>query len=397
MTTKIFSLQYLLCNRNFLTILLFSYNTFYMVLDINLVSPYKIFLMCLCPFMLIKQHSFISKPFIIALLYLTCITLCAYMHPNSFRPSTIIYTAMFMIMYVTFYTTLWQEDLDINYFIRIIEILVTAYIVIFIIQQISLAFGIRKLAIINLSGEPYLQVFKTNALSLEPSHSARILCVSFYAWLKLNEYKNGYRETIASLWHNHRYFFLGFLYIMLAMGSGTAMIALFLLSFYFINKRGLFILPIVILSLITINEYSHFESLNRSMKVATALSSTNAQQIQKADGSAYYRIAPIVNTIQKSDLTSSTFWFGNGIDSTIKNKSIELKSVMVGGIADYGFLSFIILIAFVYTSAIRRFWCLETLFFIVLTSCSLGNGYYIWGIQILFSIIKRFEYEINTK
>lgn len=397
MTTKIISLQSLVSNRNFLTILLFSFNTFYMVLDINLVSPYKVFLMCLCPFMLIKQNSFISKPFIIALLYLICITLCAYMHPSTFRPSTIIYTAMFMIMYLTFYTMLWQEDLDINYFIRILEILINAYILVFIFQQISLALGIRQLAILNLSGEPYLQVFKTKALSLEPSHSARILCVSFYAWLKLNEYKNGYKETIASLWHNHRYFFLGFLYIMLAMGSGTAMIALFLLSFYFINKRGLVILPIVILSLITLNEYSHFESLNRSMKVATALSSTNAQQIQKADGSAYYRIAPIVNTIQKSDITSSTFWFGNGIDFTIKNKSIELKSVMVGGIADYGFLSFIILIVFVYTSAIRRFWCLETLFFIVLTSCSLGNGYYIWGIQILFSIIKRFEYEINTK
>ena len=365
-----------------------------MAIDINLISPFKILLMCLSPFVLIKQVNFISKPFILAILYLSCVTLCAYMHPNSFRPSTIIYLGMFILMYITFYTLLWQEDWGIDYFIRLLKQLIVFYVIFFISQQLFLAVGIRRFPLLNLSGEPYLEVFKTNALALEPSHSARILCVSFYAWLKLNEYKNGYRETISSLWHNHRYFFLGFLYIMLAMGSGTAMIALFLLSFYFVNKKALLIVPLLLSVVISVNEYINFEPLKRSLSVATAINTANAQQIQKADGSAYYRIAPIVNTIRSSDIFSSDFWFGKGIDSTNKNGTIDLNVVMIGGIADYGFFSFIILMTFVYNSAIKRIFCLETLFFIILMGCTLANVYYGWGILMLFSIIKKYEKSI---
>lgn len=181
------------------------------------------------------------------------------------------------------------------------------------------------------------------------------------------------------------------------MGSGTAMIALFLLSLYFVNRKALVIVPLLFFALTSINEYINFASLNRSIKVATAISSADAQQIHKADGSAYYRIAPIVNTIQNSDVFSSTFWFGNGIDSTIKNGSVDLHSVMIGGVADYGFLSSIFLLLFVYHSAIRHFFCLETLFFIVLMACTLGNVYYGWGILMLFTIIKRFEHKYYYK
>ena len=380
----------LFCKKNFVSILIFAFNIFYMVVDTNLISPFKVLLMCVCPFILIKQIAFISKPLILACIYLLCVTSFSLMHPESFRSSTIVYLAMFVVMYLTFYTIIWQDIFKIEYFLIILKTLVVLYVVFFIFQQFFLLIGIRYFPLLNLSGEPYLEVFNTNSLSLEPSHTARILCVTFYTWMKLNEYKRGCKITVSYLWYNHRYFFLAFLYIMLAMGSGTAIIALFLLALYFVNRKILVIIPLILTSVITLNEYINFEPLNRSIKVFTALNSANAEQIQKADGSAYYRIAPIVNTIQDSDIFSSAFWFGRGIDSAKKNGT-DLDKVMIGGISDYGFISFIFLLLFVYTSAIRRIFCLETLFFIILMACTLGNTYYIWGIMLLFTIIKRFE------
>lgn len=392
MTFNILSFHKIFEKKYFAALLFFAFNTFYILIDLDLFSPFKIGLMCICPFVLISQKTFISRTFLFGIFYLASVTLCAYMHPESFRISTLVYLYMFMFMFLTFYTLIKQEIWDIEFAINLLKILLVLYIVFFIIQQISLLVGIKRFILFNLNGEPYLEVFKTNSLSLEPSHSARIMSITFFAWLKLNEYKNGTKETLTTLYNNHKLFFIGFLYTMLAMGSGTAIIALILLLLYFFKPKTLLIIPIIIFAIICVNEAVEFAPLNRAIKVIAAIPSMDARTIGQADGSAYYRIAPLVSTIKNFDLTSIPFWFGNGIDSTFHtNGSINLNTVLIGNIANYGLISFLFLLLFLYTSVIRKFFSLETLFFIILMACTVGNGYYMWGILMSFMIIKHFE------
>lgn len=387
-----FSIHNFFEKKYFAALLFFAFNIFYILIDINLFSPFKIGLMCICPFVLIYQKTFISKAFIFGVIYLVCTTLCTYMHPGSFRISTLVYLSMFMFMFLTFYTLIKQDIWELDFAINLIKLLITLYIIFFLLQQFCLLIGIRRFILFNLGGEPYLEVFKTNSLSLEPSHSARIMSISFFTWLKLNEFKDGMKVTLTTLFCNHKWFLIGFLYTMLAMGSGTAMIALLILSLYFLKPKTLLTIPFIILTVIVINETVEFAPLNRAMKVITAIHTMDAHTIGRADGSAYYRIAPIINTIKEFNLFSTAFWFGNGIDSTLNSDGrIELDSVLIGGISNYGFISFLFLILFLYSSIIRKFFCLETLFFIILLACTIGNGYYMWGILMSFLIISHFE------
>lgn len=392
MMFRIFFIHNFFEKKYFAALLFFAFNIFYILIDINLFSPFKIGLMCICPFVLIYQKSFISKAFVFGVIYLVCTTLCAFMHPGSFRISTLVYLSMFMFMFLTFYTLIKQGIWELDFAIKLIKLLITLYVVFFLLQQICLLIGIRRFIPLNLSGEPYLEVFKTNSLSLEPSHSARIMSISFFTWLKLNEFKDGMKVTLSTLFCNHKWFFIGFLYTMFAMGSGTAMISLLILSLYFFKPQTLLTIPVLVFAIISINEMVEFAPLNRAMKVLTAIPTMDANTIGQADGSAFYRIAPIINTIKEFDLTSATFWFGYGIDSTINPNGItNTKAVLLGNIANYGLISFLFLLLFLYSSIIRKFFCLETLFFVILLSCTIGNGYYMWGVLMSFFIISHFE------
>lgn len=107
------------------------------------------------------------------------------------------------------------------------------------------------------------------------------MCVAFYAWLKLNEFQKGVKIDIHYLWAYERRFVLAFLYAMLFMGSATAVLALILLSFYFINRRSLLILPIVLIVVLFINERVEFKALNRTIKMIAVVSEGDKKSIGK--------------------------------------------------------------------------------------------------------------------
>lgn len=94
--------------RWFLALLLIMFNTHYLLVDFGLISITKLTVMALCPFLLLSFHKNISKPLIIALLYLLAIYICALQHPAQFRMTTIIYTALYVFLLVTFTTILYS-------------------------------------------------------------------------------------------------------------------------------------------------------------------------------------------------------------------------------------------------------------------------------------------------
>ena len=92
---------------------------------------------------------------------------------------------------------------------------------------------------LNMVGQSYLSPTHFNTLTFEPSSSARILAFLFLGFLRMEERFLGYKPDLRYLWNNQRTVLLAFLYVMVFMGSGTAMIALVILSFYFVQKKYL--------------------------------------------------------------------------------------------------------------------------------------------------------------
>jgi len=259
-------------------------------------------------------------------------------------------------------------------------------------QQCALIIGIRNLPIINLT--QFLdRGIGANGLSGEPSSAARIMSVLFLSMLRLYEIKYGRPLTIKELYLEAKWPLLGFLWSMTTMGSGTAFIALGLLSFYFIRPQYLFsIVPLLIVLYIAI-PYINWPPLQRAHSIVEATMTMETETVIDTDGSAASRVVPLINTITKLNVFDIDTWFGHGIDYT-KNMGGYLNKVRgsrIGGIQEYGLLSFIVMQLFVLYCCIYKFKSIETLFWIFLFSATFANVAYVWGAMMIFTVVRYFQ------
>lgn len=179
---------------------------------------------------------------------------------------------------------------------------------------------------------------------------------------------------------------IGFLWCMLTMGSGTAFVALGILSLYFIRRQYAFIIIPLLIAFYTLIPYIDLEPLQRAYKTFNAFLTLDADIVRKADGSAAARVVPLVNTITSLDLMSWDTWFGHGVDYSLKDGMFS-DTVLIGGIGDYGLLSFIIMQILVFKCAITKFFSIETLIWIALFNMSLTNVPYTWGTIMIFTVL----------
>jgi len=250
--------------------------------------------------------------------------------------------------------------------------------------------GFRTFPIINLTYSLDRRIWG-NSLAIEPSHAARILTVAFLSLLRMYEIKWGSEAvSISKLFYNSKWIVIGFLWSMMTMGSGTAFIGLGILSLYFIKRQYILtIIPLIIIFYFTI-PYIDYEPLQRGRRAVDATLTWDQNTIRETDGSAAARVLPLVNTIKKLDLIDLGTWLGGGID---QNKSIKHLSddKIITSIQDYGLLSYIISLIFIFSCCIRKFISLETLIFFLLLGAGLSNVAYIWGILMIFSVCRYFK------
>jgi hypothetical protein len=381
-------------NRNIAAFYLILMCIQYIPIEGDAVSPVKVAAMCIAPLIImIRKIPVISKATLFGGFYLLWVFFCVYIQFSNPRIETIGYLAMFVTMYIMFYNLVYSGAFTVDYFIGFLKFLISAYIVVLIIQQFFMLSGIGYSAIINHADYVYKQPgnpFKMNALSIEPSHSARILTAAFLTFLKTTEMKQRKALSLKNLFVGHKVFVCGFLYAMISMHSGTAMIGLGILLLYFMRKQYLkYIIP-VILFLYFIIPVIDYEPLNRARVIIEAIASGKSENIKIVDSSAAARVLPMLNTRNNLDLTSGETWFGHGTDSLVKSEYLSSER-MVGTINDYGLVAFILSLALVFICCIHRFLSVETLVFIGLMGMSVGNVYYGWGILMIFTVISYFD------
>ena len=377
--------------------------TFYLVLmcvhmhffEGHTISPIKVVAMCVAPLIWLARCAYFSKALLFGGLYWLSCFLSAYLHPG-FRFSTIAYFGMFVATFIMFYNLVYKGAFTLEYFIKLVRWMILAYAGCLVLQQCCILVGIRFMPLINLDNQFYLSITKLPSLSHEPSSSARILGVLFYAYFKCNQYARGAAIPFKQWFKGeHKWVTISFLWAMLTMGSGTAYIVLALLSLLFLRRKYIAISIPLFAVIFLAMPYMDNENLNRATSVAQATMTGDAQQVIEADGSAATRVLPILNTINYLDLSTQEGWFGHGTDTGLV-EGLYSKKVMTGMIYEYGFLQYCISLLLLFTCVIN-FFSLPTLMFFLGVGGGMTNIAYLWGILMVFSVVNHFntKYEQN--
>ena len=354
------------------------------------VSYFKFVVALFCPFVFIAFSPKISKAFLLIVVYALFVLFASMMHPQTLRWSTIVYNLSYWLMFLTFYNLIYERQVfDADFFIRFLKGFIIAYFVLLLIQQVAIVAGVKYLPVINLT--QFLdRGIGANSFSGEPSASARVLVVLFLALVRMFELKYERGLFFRDIYREAKWPTIGFLWCMLTMGSGTAFVALGILSLYFVRRQYAFVMIPLLIIFYSIIPYVDFVPLQRAYNAFNAFLTLDVDVIMRTDGSAAARLMPLVNTITSLDLTDWETWFGHGVDHALSDGLFSSK-VMIGGIGDYGLLSFIVMQILVYTCAIRHFFSLETLFWVFIFNMTLGNVPFQWGCLMIFTAVRYFQ------
>ena len=385
---NIFKINILFADKVLATTMLVLFNVLFLPIELSGFSPVKIAFMGICPLIFIAKKPIITKALILAALYwMVCYLLS--LLKGEMRFSTLGFLGMYLILYINFYSFVVKGTFTLDYFTKILQYLIIAYGVVLIGQQLCVLVGLRNMPLFNLQNQFYLSITKLPALTLEPSHSARILTFAMLGYLRCLEIKTGKKLTIQEWFDKeHRTVTYLFLWSMLMMGSGTAFIGVGILGLYFITKKtAIYIIPALV-GLFIIGQSLELKQMDRVVTLAASATTGDAKEMQQADGSGATRLIPLVNAFTKTDLTELETWIGK--TSMEKDKYWWMRTETK--IYDqYGLLAFLISLIFVYACVINHFFSLETLLFLGLLGLSITNIYYLWGCFMIMTGVRYFQ------
>lgn len=392
------ALQFLKDNKFWATLLLLVFCIQLVFIEGAGISSLKVTIMAICPLIFLFKVPFLSPAFRWGILYFISCLLISLLH-GQMRFSTIGYLGLFIGMYITYYNLIYSKSFTLTYFIKLVQVLIISFGVCLLLQQISILIGIRNFPFINLVNQNFLAIDKLPSLTIEPSHSARILTALMLAYIKCNEIKNDTPFKISHFFtKENKWTTLCFFWPMFTMGSGTAFMGLGILSIYFITKRNfLYIIPIFLLML-TIGEIIGIKQMQRATNLLEATILTgDVETMHKTEGSGAIRIIPVINTFTDVDLFDQETWLGKGTQSKEYAKDFWKRTTdKIIIVEQYGLLTFIISLLLVFKCAIYRFFSIETLIFIGLLGLSIANVYYSWSIMMVFTTIKYFAIQNRT-
>lgn len=361
------------------------------------VSNIKVALMAMTPLVIVLRAPYVTKALLWGLVYwLTCYFVALF--HGEMRFSTLGYLGLFLSTFIAYYGLLQKGVFSLGYFKRFLSVIIKIFAIVLILQQICMLLGIRNMPIINLENQVYLAIDKLPSLCIEPSHTARILAVAMLCYLRCLELmKGGVRPTVKQIFGGeNRWVTMSFLYCMLTMGSGTAFVALGLLSLYFIQREtAIYIIPAIGV-LLFIGGSFELKQLERAKLIAEATVTGDNEDIAEADGSASMRVIPLMNTLTM-DITDKDNWIGKG--TTTKEESAKwwnYKKAKISIVDQYGILGLITSLVLLFTCIIRRVLSIEMLMFIILFGMTLGNIYYAWGGMFMFAAVSFFQEKYDT-
>ena len=370
------------------TIMLVLFNIMFVPIEQGPFSPVKITLMGLCPLIFIAKKPIVTKALVLAAIYwVVCYTMS--LLKGEMRFSTLGFLGMYLILYINYYSFIVKGTFTLEYFTKVLKYLIIAYAVVLIGQQMCVLVGLRNMPLLNLQNQFFLSITKLPSLTLEPSHSARILTFTMLGYLRCMEIMKGKRITLQELFSpEQRIVTFSFLWSMLMMGSGTAFVGMGVLSLYFITRKTvIYIIPLII-GMFMLGQSMELKQMDRAVALAEAASTGSAEEAMAADGSGATRIIPVMNVFTKTDVTQLETWIGK---KSMEKDKYWWKRTDTKIYDQYGLIAFIISLVFIYSCVIRHFFSIETLLYLILLGFTLGNIYYAWGCLMIMTGVTYFQ------
>lgn len=274
--------------------------------------------MCLSPYFFIRYPIIIPKVDIpLTLLCFMMITFPLIFHAETMRWSTVLYSCLFCMYFMTFARVLSVREYTLLNFEQLLIGLIYAYCIVLIIQQFCVLFGLQ---IFNVSNYTPLEPYKLNSLMSEPSHSARIIPILMFFYILVKERINGKIYVLKERFAEDKTVWLAFLWPVLTMGSATAFIFLLIIVFkVFPNIRNTNTIIVVLVGIViasfTLRGNHNFD---RAYHFTKAVLTLNEQQVIKADGSGAHRIVQSFRGSRFVSLKDRNDWMGYGVDADQK-------------------------------------------------------------------------------
>lgn len=269
-------------------------------------------------------------------------------HDSETRWSTVIYSLLFCISFLVFLRAFYVSNYSRDDFLITLKFLLYAYCIVLIIQQVSVVVGLPP---INLRFYNVLDPFKLNSLGAEPSWSGRIIALLFYCYITVKESVMNKDYNFKDNFKGDKWIWFAFLWSMVTMISGTAMVFLGIVLFKFVRLQKIFFLTPIFIMIFLAAENSHFEPYERVRDTALATLTFDEQKIIQADHSASFRIVPLISLIKSVDASSLEGLFGHGVDSVAQDINFNLGAVVssstfIGVWYEFGFIAFLLFICF---------------------------------------------------
>ena len=305
--------------------------------------------MSISPILLIVFNKY-HKTDVWIFFFLISIVMVPLIHQtHSMRWSTVLYSCMFGLSFMAYTRLLSISKLMPFKYLKVLKILIKAYAIILLIQQICVFFN---LPIFNVSNYLASQPWKLNSLAAEPSHSSRIVGLLMYSYIIMREITINREYNLKKDFKYDKWVWLAFIWTMVTMGSSTAFLFLALVLLKFLKRKNIIPLIIISIAVFSLMNILGIEQFERTLKVAKAFITLDVNTIIETDHSASLRIVPILILIPMLSIFSLNGWFGHGVDyvSTFMSDFIPgvPEGISGGGFLqfwmEYGFICFIIFI-----------------------------------------------------
>ena len=379
--------------QKYATILLITMSIQLVAIEGLTISPVKVGIMVITLVVFIFYVPYISKAVWGACIYWLLCYFTASFH-EEMRFSTLGYLGMFLITYIVFYNLIYTGVFTLLQFKKILKFLLLAHCVTLLLQQTCIILGFRDIPFLNLIGTQYYAWNRLPTLSCEPSHTARIISAVMLGYIQCLEIQQGKKISLFQLFDkDNRLVTLAYLWLVFTMGSATGWIGFGILSLYFVRLRTIFYIIPIFIGMFFILQFSGNKQF---IRVKTAIGTTltgDVSKIFKTEASGSVRIIPLLNTLTNTDLTQKESWVGSGTYSADRESRHEWRNLSrkLGIVEQYGLLGLLGSLFLLYFCAIYRFFSIETLYFIILLLCSLGNEYFTWSMVMVFTAMRYFK------
>lgn len=311
-------------------------------------------------------YRFVLKVEFLAWLFIIFVLLSLLLSTAPIRYSTVLYSILFILSFISFIKLVNISNYSLDDFIWVTRTILIAYFLVVVLQQICV---LLHLPIINARNYSYLEPWKLNSLSAEPSWAGRINALMMYAFLVILDIKNERKINFVESFKSNRLVWFCFLWTQVFIFSSTAIVFLCAVLFKYVEaKKIIYILPILLLIFFVQN--NNIKSVERIENTAKSIITWDPDVIYQADSSASARVIPFIVLSRKvvDSFKDIDIFFGRGVDYSAKNIDYGMGGEIKASTAftiwlDFGVFSFITYIIFSIIICVNRHDIISSLFF----------------------------------